>query len=141
MSAIRWLQDAPPGVIAEAVPQGGGSYTEYARAATISGQSSVLGWVGHENQWRGDTASEAIGSRQSDLQRLFCTREWEEARAILEQYNIRYVFVGGLERAAYLPDENACPLGLMEEKFMRYLTPAFNAGPVTIYVYHGTGNE
>jgi YYY domain-containing protein len=141
MSAIRWLQAAPPGVIAEAVPPGGGSYTEYARAATLSGQPSVLGWVGHENQWRGDTASSAIGSRQSDLQRLYCSRDWEEARAILEQYNIRYVFVGGLERLTYKPDENACPLGLQEDKFQRRLEPAFEAGPVTIYIYIGMSNE
>jgi len=141
MSAIRWLQEAPPGVVAEAVPQGGGSYTEYARVATLSGQPSVLGWVGHENQWRGDTAPQAIGERQADLERLFCGRDWEETRAILEQYNIRYIFVGDLERAAYQAGTDACPLGLMDEKFQRYLQPVFDAGPVTIFVYNGTDNE
>jgi YYY domain-containing protein len=141
MSAIRWLQEAPQGVLAEAVPQGGGSYSEYARVSTLSGKPSVLGWVGHENQWRGDAASTAIGSRQNDLARLYCTRDWDEARAILEQYGIRYVFVSGLERATYQPDESTCPLGLVEEKFLRNLDPAFKSGPATIYIYNGTGNE
>jgi YYY domain-containing protein len=141
MEAIRWLQDAPPGVVAEAVPEGGGSYTEYARAATLSGQPSLLGWVGHENQWRGDTAPETIGSRQSDLERLFCGRDWEETRAILDQYGIRYIFVGNLERAAYQAGSDGCPSGLVEEKFLRYLEPAFQAGPVTIFVYNGMDYE
>jgi uncharacterized membrane protein len=141
MQAIRWLQAAPPGVVAEAVPRGGGSYTEYARAATLSGQPSVLGWVGHENQWRGDTAPETIGARQSDLERLFCGRDWQETQAILDQYGIRYIFVGSLERAAYQPGSDACPSGLVEEKFQRYLEPAFEAGPVTIFVYNGADHE
>jgi hypothetical protein len=141
MAAVRWLQSAPPGVVAEAVPQGGGSYTEYARAATLSGLPGVLGWVGHENQWRGDNAPQAIGTRQADLERLFCGRDWEETRAILEQYQIRYVFVGNLERAAYPPGSPGCPSGLVEEKFQRHLEPAFKAGPVTIFVFHGTDYE
>jgi uncharacterized membrane protein len=141
MSAIRWLQEAPQGVLAEAVPQGGGSYSEYARVSTLSGKPSVLGWVGHENQWRGVAASTAIGSRQNDLARLYCTRDWDEARAILEQYGIRYVFISGLERATYQPDEGVCPLGLVEEKFLRNLDPVFKSGPTTIYIYNGTGNE
>jgi YYY domain-containing protein len=141
MEAIRWLQNAPPGVVAEAVPKGGGSYTEYARAATLSGQPSVLGWVGHENQWRGDTAQDAIGSRQTDLERLFCGRDWEETRAILDQYGIRYVFVGNLERGAYPAGSDGCPSGLLEEKFLRNLEPAFKAGPVTIFVYNGMDYE
>ena len=141
MSAIRWLQEAPQGVLAEAVPQAGGSYTESARVSTLSGKPSVLGWVGHENQWRGDTASTAIGTRQDDLARLYCSRDWDEAQTILDQYNIRYVFISGLERTTYKPDEGICPLGLVEEKFLQNLVPAFKAGPATIYTYYGTGND
>jgi YYY domain-containing protein len=141
MSAVQWLQAAPPGVIAEAVPQGGGSYTESARMATLSGQPGVLGWVGHENQWRGDTGAVAIGSRQSDLERLFCGRDWEETQAILEQYQIRYIVIGNLERSIYQANNGSCPLGVMDEKFQRYLTPAFQSGPVTIFVYNGSDHE
>ena len=55
-AAIQWLSRAPFGAVAEAVAAGGGSYTEYARVSTLSGQPAVLGWVGHENQWRGGNA-------------------------------------------------------------------------------------
>ena len=122
-------------MVAEAVPEGGGSYTQYARVSTISGQPAVLGWVGHENQWRG--GSEIHGPRQGDLEILYCTRDWEQAKGILDLYNIRYVFIGPLERSTYVPNAGNCALGLTENKFDRYLTPAFQQGPVIIYEYSG----
>ena len=44
-AAIRWLQSAPDGVVAEAI---GGSYSAYARVSTLTGLPTVLGWPGHE---------------------------------------------------------------------------------------------
>jgi len=141
MEAVRWLQLAPQGVVAEAVPTRGGSYTEHARFATLSGKPGVLGWVGHENQWRGESSATAIGSRQSDLQMLYCTRSFSEARDILDRYNIRYVVVGSLERASYVPEPDQCPSGLVEAKFQRSLRQAFQAGGVTIYEYAGEAHD
>jgi uncharacterized membrane protein len=139
MAAMRWLQDAPPGVIAEAVPPAGGSYTQYARLSTHSGKPAVLGWVGHENQWRG--SDPIIGMRQNDLVRLYCSRDWEEAQTILERYDIRYVVLSPLERSAYQGDTNNCPLGLVESKFDRELNPVFQQGSVTIYEYMSTEKQ
>ncbi len=119
MAAIEWLKTAPVGVVAEAV---GGSYTEFARVATLSGKPNVLGWPGHESQWRG--GAEEMGTRQSDIERLYRTGDWTEAQNILRQYHVRYVYVGPLERSAY---------GVNENKFQRYLEPVFQQGQVTIY--------
>jgi uncharacterized membrane protein len=141
MAAVQWLQAAPMGVVAEAVPPRGGSYTEYARFATLSGKPGVLGWVGHENQWRGESSAATVGSRQSDLQQLYCTRSWSEARAILDRYNIRYIIVGSLERSNYVPDSEQCPSGLIEAKFQRSLGTAFQAGGVMIYEYAGEPHD
>jgi uncharacterized membrane protein len=129
------------GVVAEAVPPRGGSYTEYARFATMSGKPGVLGWIGHENQWRGEGSAQAIGTRQKDLELLYCTRSWSEARAILERYRIRYIVVGMLERANYLPDPEVCPNGLVEAKFQRSLKALFQSGGVAIYEYTGEMDE
>jgi len=131
MQAIEWLKAAPHGVIAEAVPETGGSYTQYARVSTISGKPAVLGWVGHENQWRGK--SDALGTRQEDLYRLYCSRDWEIAQEILNKYNIRYIFIGQLERSTYIPGSPACPVGIMENKFDLYLNPVYQQGSVIIY--------
>lgn len=137
-AAIDWLKTASFGVIAEAVPAAGGSYTEYARAATFSGLPGVLGWTGHESQWRG--GSQEQGSRQDDLAILFCSRDWVETRQILDRYQVRYVFVGNLERAAYPAGGNLCQNGLNEAKFSENLNPVFQSGQVTIFEYeqHGT---
>ncbi|MEW5868776.1 MAG: DUF2298 domain-containing protein [Chloroflexota bacterium] len=133
--AIAWLHAAPLGVVAEAVAASGGSYTNYARVSALSGQPAVLGWMGHESQWRGGGA--AMGSRQNDLARLYCGRDWNEARDILDRYQIRYIFVGTLERSTYRAGESNCPAGLIETKFLRFLNIAYQQGPVTIYTYSG----
>ena len=128
VAAARWLWTAAPGVLAEAV---GGSYSEYARVATLSGLPNVLGWPGHESQWRG--GGQEMGSRQADLERLYCTPSWEEARQILQKYNIRYVFIGNLERSSYVANQETCPTGLSEEKFRLAMRQAYQSGSVTIY--------
>jgi len=131
MAAIEWLQSAPMGVVAEAVSPTGGSYSGFARVSTFSGLPAVLGWIGHESQWRG--GGKEMGSRQVDLERLFCTRYWDEAYEILQSYQIRYVYVGSLERTTYLPGQGNCKTGLNEIKFMQSMQLVFQQGEVSIY--------
>jgi uncharacterized membrane protein len=96
-SAIEWLRIAPAGVVAEAV---GGSYqAEYARVATHSGQPNVLGWPGHEGQWRGGYTE--IGSREADMTQLYITSDWTQTKDILKRYSIRYIVVGPAEYSKY----------------------------------------
>jgi uncharacterized membrane protein len=119
-AAIEWLRSAPPGVVLEAV---GGQYSEYARVATFSGQANVLGWPGHESQWRG--GSEEMGTRESDIERIYRSNDWEEVRELLERYDVRYVFVGLLEQSTYRVNE---------ANFQRNLTPVFQQGQVVVYL-------
>jgi len=121
-AAAEWLRQAPVGTLAEAIHPTGGSYTHYARISMNTGQPAVLGWIGHESQWRGGMAE--VGSRQADIERLYTTGSWEEARQIIEQYGIVYIVVGNLERSTY---------NLYEDKFIRNLEPAFQQGGLTIY--------
>jgi uncharacterized membrane protein len=120
--AVYWLNHFLPtdGVIVEAV---GGSYSEYGRISAHTGLSTVLGWPGHELQWRG--GFEMAAGREEAVNMLYSTRAWDEAAAILEQYDIRYVYVGSLERQQF-PAE-----GLT--KFEDYMYPIFRNGGVTIY--------
>ena len=128
-AAMRWLEDAPLGVVAEAV---GGSYSQYARMSSNSGQPTVLGWDFHELQWRGGT--EETGSRRSDIERLYCTNWWEEAKEIIRQYRVNYVVVGAMEYTAYGEGSASCPKGLNEIKFNRNLPLAFKQGGTSIYL-------
>ena len=82
-----------------------------------------------------------MGSRQGDIERLYCSNEWETARQILDQYQIRYVYVGSLERQTYQPGIETCPNGLVDAKFTQYLTPVFQSGQATIYEYSNPNNS
>jgi uncharacterized membrane protein len=127
-AAMHWLGNAPLGTLVESV---GGSYSAHARMATHSGQPGVLGWVGHEHQWRG--GFEEMGTRQDDIARLYCAVNWPEAQSIIDQYAIQYIVVGNLERSTYSAGTSSCPTGLSEGKFQYYLEPVFQQGSVTIY--------
>jgi uncharacterized membrane protein len=119
MAGIQWLRNAPYGAVVEAV---GGQYSEYARIATHSGLPSVLGWAYHELQWRGSLNE--VGSREADITRLYTTTSWQEALTIIQQYNIRYVFIGNLERGKYK---------VSETKFKAHLPSVFQTNATVIY--------
>lgn len=121
LEAIRWLQSAPYGVVVEAASLGA-SYTGYARVSTLSGLPAVLGWPGHESQWRGGAAE--MGTREPDIAQIYKARTWDQAQPLLEKYNIRYVYVGGLERSTYR---------IETALFDRYLAPVFQNASVIIY--------
>jgi YYY domain-containing protein len=122
MAAVEWLQTAEPGVLAEAVGTNGGDYSSYGRVSMLTGFQAVLGWRYHEEQWRG--GSEEIGSRQEDLEILYETGDWDAAKGVIDMYNIRYIYLGNLERTTY---------DMETEKFDQQLTVAFEQGTVTIY--------
>ena len=116
------LAKAPVGVMAEAISETGGSYTTYNSISTFSGMPTVLGWVGHEAQWRG--GYEEIGNRQADIRELYSTGKWERAQAIIDMYNIRYIVVGNTERNTYKMDQS---------KFDAHLVKVFDSQTVDIY--------
>lgn len=122
MKAAEWLADAPVGVMTEAISDTGGSYTTYNSISTFSGMPTVLGWVGHEAQWRG--GYEEIGSRQADVKELYSTSKWERTQAIIDMYNIRYIVVGNTELSTYQVDQN---------KFDEQLEKVFDSQTVDIY--------
>ncbi len=120
--AIKWLSNASFGVIAEAV---GGSYSGSARISSLTGLPTVLGWPGHELQWRG--GMNEMGSREGDIETLYTTRDWITAQSILSKYHIRYIYIGNLERARYILDEN---------KFQQNMALVFNNASVSVYRFY-----
>ncbi len=87
----------------------------------------MLGWIGHENQWRGGhkAAKDEIGPRQSDVDTMYSTLDIGQLRSLLEQYGITYIYVGMLEREGYAPESLA--------KFAQVGDVVFQQGEVTIY--------
>ena len=121
-AAIRWLQQNVVGspVILEAI---GPQYSQGGRFAAHTGLPTVLGWAGHEYQWRGDTPEP--GTRDADVKTLYSTRLWTETQALLEKYEIEYVIVGPLEISTYGE--------IAAVKFENALETVFEADGVTIY--------
>jgi YYY domain-containing protein len=119
--AIAWLNQAPDGVLVEAV---GGSYSNFGRISTLTGLPTVLGWPGHEGQWRG--SYDPQGNRQEDVRILYETSNWLDTETIIKSYGIRYVYIGNLERSTYRVNES---------KFQETRQPVYSQGTVVIYSF------
>lgn len=91
-----------------------------ARVSTFTGLPAVMGWAGHELQWGHDP-----GTRATDVQEIYRSSDLEEAARLLRRYNVRYVFVGSLERRDY-------PRGRLQ-KFARLGNPVFRSGSTVVY--------
>ena len=120
--ALMWLRENVNGeaVILEAV---GGSYTGYARVSADTGIPTVLGWPGHQRQWRGATPEPGI--REPAISAIYSLSPWNETAALLDQYNVTHIYFGRLEKDTYDPQA--------EEKFDQNLEIAFQNNSVKIY--------
>ena len=138
--AARWLAREPLGVITEAVGSTYSSYQDFSHISTYSGLPTVIGWGGHELQWRGNsnilqskinglncqTKDPGPRMRSDDIRCLYETNDWETARFILDAYHVNYIYIGTLERSTY---------NVNETKFKQYLKPVFQNAGVIIYHY------
>jgi uncharacterized membrane protein len=77
----------------------GDSYSSFARASVFSGLPTPIGWRAHEWLWRG--GPEVPAQRSRDVQWIYEQPLSLQAAKILEQYRVKYIFVGSKEREAY----------------------------------------
>lgn len=129
-AAMQWLNaNAPRGAVTLESP--GGEYSYGNRISMATGLPTVLGWAGHESQWRGNSKffkDDATGvDRAADVQRIYQTIDPKEVLTYLDKYAIQFVVVGREEKNLY---------GLTKtqiEKFGRVMTLVFEYGDVRIY--------
>ncbi|MCC6175468.1 MAG: hypothetical protein IT305_09225 [Chloroflexi bacterium] len=129
--AIEWLRTNVQGrpVVVEAV---GDDYSEYARVSTFSGLPTLLGWGGHELQWRG--ARPEYGERQQAVDAIYRAATSTEVMAAARKFGARYIFFGTLERAKYGAEAQA--------RLDKMLPVAFTRGGASIYALPtDTGSE
>ena len=121
-AAIHWLRENVSGtpVILEAV---GGQYSAYGRISAATGLPTLLGWAGHQYQWRGATPEPA--RRDPAVRDIYTLSDWPTTAALLDQYDVTFIYVGNLEREAYGQQ--------VADKFANRLEIAFQSGNVTIY--------
>ena len=100
----------------------GDSYTTYARVSANTGLPTVQGWPVHEWLWRG--GYDEPGKRVEEVKNIY-TGDSTTSRNLLTKYQVKYVFVGDLEREKY-PD-------LKEDNFSQLGEVVFQSGKTKIY--------
>ncbi|HTP07475.1 MAG TPA: DUF2298 domain-containing protein, partial [Anaerolineae bacterium] len=122
-AAVQWLNENAQGnpVILETP---GDEYNAgMSRISAWTGLPSVVGWPGHEGQWRGNYDIQS--PRMDQIQEIYTTGDANRMLELLKQLDVRYVIVGPNEQQKYPPTGLA--------KFGQYLPVAFQQGAVTIY--------
>ena len=120
-AAIQWLKDQKnPSVLVEA---DGDSYTDYQRFSTFTGIPTVVGWAVHEWLWRG--SYDVVSPRREDVRRIYESEDLTETKELLNQYNVRYIIVGILERQKFTK--------LVEDKFTILGQEVLRSGETVIY--------
>jgi uncharacterized membrane protein len=103
LEAINWLLDNVKGspVIAEANTEPRGLYRWGSRISIYTGLPTIIGWSWHQRQQRSAMPSQWIDQRLNDVQQLYSVTGAEAAMEILRRYDVRYVYVGEVERIYY----------------------------------------
>jgi uncharacterized membrane protein len=122
-AAVQWLRENVTGepVIVEAV---GGQYSSFGRISASTGLPTILGWAGHELQWRGSGNPEP-GVREPAVRQIYTQPDWQVTGELLNRYGVEYIYVGKLEINTYGPRVN--------DKFEERLELAFRNDSVAIY--------
>jgi YYY domain-containing protein len=131
-AGITWLNEHAP-ADAHILESTGRQYSYDDRISMATGLPTVLGWMGHEDQWRGGSKlykNDAAGiDRPADVARIYQTLDAQEALTLLDKYAINFVVVGGVERSVY----NLTPAQV--DKFSKVLTLVFENGDLRIYAH------
>ena len=98
--AIKWMrseniQGSP--VVLEG--QGQLYRTLHSRISVYTGLPTVLGWDNHQGQQRGYTSE--ISQRISDINTIYSTTDTGEALRLLRKYDVKYIYIGDIERHYY----------------------------------------
>lgn len=134
--ASSWLNDNITGtpIILEAH---GLSYTEYQRISVITGLPTVLGWYTHEQLWKSepgitnDMVTSRLDKRAADIEKIYTHEEKEVVKQLIKNYNIEYLYVGGLEQKKYNPVNHELLKSIGEVVFV---LPATDEKPYETYI-------
>jgi YYY domain-containing protein len=98
--AIRWLREHVPGspvVLEASIPP----YRWGSRVSVYTGLPTVLGWESHQRQQRAALPGGPVRRRLDAVRRIYTASDPESVLGLLRRYEVRYVYVGPLERLYY----------------------------------------
>jgi YYY domain-containing protein len=125
--AVEWVRvnTLPTDVIVEGKGRSYGAETN--RISTMTGRATLLGWDGHESQWRGRAYGEMATGRPEALKAIYGGATPDQLKRILAELGADYVYVGPQERAQY----NLSPA--TERALFAQLELVYENGDVRIY--------
>lgn len=133
--AIAWLNThvtGDSGIVEGVIVEGAryDEYTHYGRVSAFTGMPTLLGWGGHEVQWRYNWLQQPghgdiMGQRLDAVTQIYTNPNAQQVLALLHQYHARYVYVGTAEHQLY-PSANL-------ERFKTFLRVVYHSDAVTIY--------
>jgi uncharacterized membrane protein len=132
-AAIRWINSNIPGdpAIVEAF---GADYSDYGRISAFTGLPTIMGWEGHEWQWRVNWVNRGLNSadffrRVGDINQIYTSKSPQTVLALMARYGARYLYVGALEQATYV--------GVNLHRFSSFMKVVYQYEGVTIYQVPG----
>ena len=97
--SIEWVRNhLPEGSILLEAP--GDSYSNGSKISSFSGYPTVLGWIGHERQWR-PFQLEEIANREKDIENIYISNNIDRVQELINDYKIQYIYVGIQEYLKY----------------------------------------
>ena len=100
----------------------------------------MVGWGWHQRQQRAVVPGTEVDRRINNVQEIYNTTDLLRAHSLIDLYGVRYIIVGGLERATYSPEGLAKFDALVQQGLLK---PVYQGGAVTIYevVGHDVGAQ
>ena len=129
LKAIRWLEKNVEGspTIVEGLSD---QYRWGNRISIYTGLPSVIGWDWHQRQQRPEFAGE-VTRRRIEVNNFFDTPDMPGAVKLLRKYDVRYVYVGEMERTHYLEPG----ISKFDQMESYGLNAVYRDGPVVIYEF------
>ncbi len=95
--AIVWFRNLTGQPVVLQAP--GNLYAWNTYVTAFTGLPSVIGWAGHEMNWRTDHTE--INERWADVDKIYTSSDPEEVSSLLQKYNVTYIYYGEAERKKY----------------------------------------
>ncbi len=81
-------------------------YTHLGRVSAFTGLPTLIGWGGHETQWRFNWLQQpqnasVIDQRIDDVTQIYTNPDSGAVMSLLRRYHVNYVYVGQAERQRY----------------------------------------
>ncbi len=122
--AILWFRNISGQPVVLQAP--GELYQWNSGITAFTGLPTVIGWGGHEINWRTDPSE--INRRWNDVGRIYSSTDINEVKTLLKKYNISYIYFGEAEAKKYSP--------MLFESNPDHFVKVFEYGDVVVF---GTG--